>query len=108
MFKTDMRTPWKENLHDRVISLVDMYRKKYNEPIKNIRYKENSDNYRTTIIFEFKDVDLTFESVKTKDTNWTHITLEVDSYNEESEKLKEMFDDRYKFIKETIKRLNKK
>jgi len=107
MFKTDIRTPWKENLHDRIISFVDMYRKKYDEPIENIRYKENSDNYRTTIIFEFKDVDITFESVKTKDNNWTHICLEVDS-REESEVLKELFDDRYKFMKETIKKLNSK
>jgi len=40
MFKTDIRTPWKENLHDRIISFVDMYRKKYDEPIENIDIKK--------------------------------------------------------------------
>lgn len=94
MFKFMLdRIEWKENLKDKMITFIDLYRKELGEPIKDIKYKrENHDSYRMIMIYEFNDVDITFESVDSGSTKWIAARIEVDNDD------KNYFDKQYEII----------
>lgn len=102
MFEVNIDAEWTENMKDKMITFIDLYRKYYKEPIKDIKYKKGyHEDFRMVITFYFENEELTFECVETDDTNWVCLTLEMDTKN------KKLFDDKYDFIIKTIKQINK-
>lgn len=100
MFDFHYKTNWKDNLKDKMITFIDLYRKNYKEPIKDIKYKRTAhDDYRMVITYVFNCVEITFECVETENSKWISIFAEISSDD------KNYFDNRYEFIKNTIKEI---
>lgn len=82
-----------------MITFIDLYRKNYEEPIKDIKYEATNDDYRMILTYYFENVEITFESIETGDTKWIAISVEVITDD------KKYFDNKYEFIKNAIKKI---
>lgn len=103
MFEFSLKTKWKENLKDKMITFIDLYRKEYKEPIKDVKYKRGfHDDYRMIITYKFENVDIQFESVETDNTKWIALHVDIDSED------KKIFDEKYNFISNILTQLTKK
>lgn len=97
MLQFSKRTPWKTDLHDKMLVFIDIFKNQFKVKVEKISYEDTTQkDYKYIYTFKFSYYDIKFESIVSSDTNWMKIDALV--WGED----KKIFDDIYNFTIKTI------